>query len=263
MRLQIKPGFGRVFSCAHGTIFSGPNSSMSMTNNCVACVSELGELRKELDARVNNLAWLTEHEEQRLAQIGSEQRRLQYLLGHYLVRQLAAYRQQNDFQQWRLQRNAQGQYMLTDGANYRLYASISHSGAWVAAAVAEVPIGIDIESLEQKQRNYLPIARHIFSKSELEQLIATEADQRSALFYTYWTIKEAAAKRSGQGLRSQVTRAAAAVEISTQDLCDFVTWQQNQFLVALTHNPALNYELHGLMAEKAITRYWRQQSSRG
>jgi 4'-phosphopantetheinyl transferase len=232
-------------------------SFMNVQKRCISCVSEIVQLRTELDARVNNLAWLTDAERERLGQIGSEKRRIQFLLGHYLVRHLAAYRYQNEFRDWRLQRNFAGQYVLYDDHERHLFGSISHSGRWIAAAVSDSPIGIDIESLESKQRDYLPIARHIFSSDEVKQLTQTPAHLQGQLFYTFWTLKEASAKRSGQGLRSQVTRSSSSVQADAASNADFATWSSPDFIAGITHSTDINYELYGLLAGLGNPSYWR------
>lgn len=66
------------------------------------------------------------------------------------------------------------------------YISISHSGDFVAAAVSEKPIGIDIEIIKEKD---LDFTKKLFCDSDLE-FINSESDSLTA-FYKVWTAKEA------------------------------------------------------------------------
>ena len=75
----------------------------------------------------------------------------------------------------------------------RAHLNLSHSGAWLAAAVADLPVGVDIERL--RPRAVTAQAARVFCPREAERL-AQEADPLP-LFYTLWTLKEAACKAAG------------------------------------------------------------------
>ncbi len=75
--------------------------------------------------------------------------------------------------------------------------SISHTKQHVFCALADVPIGIDAEELDRKID--LRLADKILSPHERAQFDAAE-DQRTTLL-TFWVLKEATVKRSGEGLR--------------------------------------------------------------
>jgi 4'-phosphopantetheinyl transferase len=73
--------------------------------------------------------------------------------------------------------------------------SISHSCALVACAVSHVgPIGIDIEA--HRPRAYDAIARYGFGAGEQDQVARLGA----RAFYRIWTLREAMAKATGEGL---------------------------------------------------------------
>ena len=82
-------------------------------------------------------------------------------------------------------------------ADGQIHFSITHTKHHVFCALSERPIGIDAEELDRKID--LRLAEKILSPGELEQFRAA-ADQRLALL-TFWVLKEAAAKCSGEGLR--------------------------------------------------------------
>ena len=75
--------------------------------------------------------------------------------------------------------------------------SISHTKRHAFCALSDRPIGIDAEELDRRVDQRL--AEKILSPGEKAQFDAA-ADQRRALL-TFWVLKEAAAKLSGQGLR--------------------------------------------------------------
>ncbi len=75
--------------------------------------------------------------------------------------------------------------------------SISHTKGHAFCALAKNPIGIDAEELTR--RINLRLADKILSPTERAEYDAA-ADKRRALL-TFWVLKEAAAKCTGEGLR--------------------------------------------------------------
>ena len=78
-----------------------------------------------------------------------------------------------------------------------VYFSISHTKGHVFCVLADREIGIDAEELDRAVKPTL--AQKILSPAELAQYEAAE-DKNSALL-TFWVLKEAAAKATGDGLR--------------------------------------------------------------
>lgn len=76
------------------------------------------------------------------------------------------------------------------------YFSISHTPKHAFCALSMHPIGLDAEEIDRKIN--LRLADKVLSPMEKAQFDAAE-DQRRALL-TFWVLKEAAAKLSGQGL---------------------------------------------------------------
>ena len=78
----------------------------------------------------------------------------------------------------------------------QLYFSISHTKKHAFCALSDKNVGIDAE---EKDRNIdLRLAEKILSPAEKKQFDAAE-DKRLALL-TFWVLKEAAAKATGEGL---------------------------------------------------------------
>ena len=87
-----------------------------------------------------------------------------------------------------------GKPYFADGA---LHFSISHTKHHVFCALSPTPVGIDAEELDRKVDPRL--AQKILSPAEKAQY-DTADDKRRALL-TFWVLKEAQAKCTGEGLR--------------------------------------------------------------
>ena len=96
--------------------------------------------------------------------------------------------------------------------------SISHTRGHVFCALADCPIGIDAEELT---RTIDPrLAGKILSPGEKAEYDAAP-DQNKALL-TFWVLKEAAAKLSGEGLRGYPNRTAFSLRdprVTEQEGC--------------------------------------------
>lgn len=75
--------------------------------------------------------------------------------------------------------------------------SITHTRRHAFCVLAKVPVGIDAEELDRPVR--LALADKVLSPGERAQFDAAKDKDRA--FLTFWVLKEAAAKRSGEGLR--------------------------------------------------------------
>ena len=86
--------------------------------------------------------------------------------------------------------------------------SISHTKKHAFCVLSRRKVGIDAE---EKDRNInLALAEKILSPGEQEQFAAA-ADKRRALL-TFWVLKEAAAKCTGEGLRGYPNRTDFSLE---------------------------------------------------
>jgi len=75
--------------------------------------------------------------------------------------------------------------------------NLSHSGKWVICAIANLPLGVDIEA---KNRNILKIISKSLSKSEREDLQQFPEEQHSRMAVAIWVLKESYIKAKGIGL---------------------------------------------------------------
>ena len=75
--------------------------------------------------------------------------------------------------------------------------SISHTKHHAFCVLSRKNVAVDAEELDRKPR--LALAEKVLSPGELEQFQAAADKERA--FLTFWVLKEAAAKLSGEGLR--------------------------------------------------------------
>jgi 4'-phosphopantetheinyl transferase len=92
--------------------------------------------------------------------------------------------------------------------------NVSHSGSWLAIAIArELPVGIDIEC-ERPMRRPIDMARRYFSASEAELIASLAEPGRSARFLRQWTAREAMVKASDSSLAESL----AAIELDGESV---------------------------------------------
>lgn len=102
-----------------------------------------------------------------------------------------------------------GKPVLVDQAGEIIqpHISWSHSKKAVAVAVSREPVGVDVEWIGVYQEK---IARKYFSQTEWEHL--EQSEQKEQEFYKLWTRKEAFVKRSGEGLRKDLSQIPTQLE---------------------------------------------------
>ena len=76
--------------------------------------------------------------------------------------------------------------------------NLSHSGDYVCCAVADVPVGVDIQKkVTVKSR----IAERFFTGADNQKLSACGEEEREDLFFRMWSIKESFIKLTGKGMK--------------------------------------------------------------
>lgn len=187
-----------------------------------ACVRRIADVL----ATMPDEAWLTPSESQRLAALRHRQRREQYLAGHWLLRQLLAAQLGLDGHRVALQERANlpPRFVATSDRGAPIRLSLSHSGAFVAAAIGAAPIGIDIEA---RPRDLHAIAHLLIDPDEPPAAVDTDT------LLERWVIKEAWLKRDQ---RSALPAALAAIRIhaATTDIAsDVVTYRTDEWQLAI------------------------------
>ena len=91
---------------------------------------------------------------------------------------------------------------------YPIHFSITHTPNHVFCALSHRPIGIDAEELDRKFS--LRVADKILSPTEKAQFDA--ATNKSRALLTFWVLKEAAGKCSGQGINANPNQTAFTLD---------------------------------------------------
>ena len=188
--------------------------------------------------------WLTDDEASRLQAMSVPARRRSFLAGHWLARRIAADWLQVEMTRIALQRHDDGRpCLLVDGAPSPLSLSLSHSGGWLAVALATMPVGIDVE-VPRRQRDLDALARFAFSPEEAERLQRMPEAQRAAAFHTLWTLKEARGKRSGEGLLPARARRVTALP-SDASAAEAMSWSFQDGALALAIDAGTEIGIEG------------------
>jgi len=144
------------------------------------------------------LGWLTPGELARHGRFVREQRRRQFVAGRVLLRMALAPLLRVQPQQVLLEeRNGQAPRLLTPAPGGAAPGfSISHSGRWVACAVGEHALGLDIE-VRDPARDLAALAKQAFDADEMarwQQMQRWDGEARVEGFYRLWSEKEARIK---------------------------------------------------------------------
>ena len=83
-----------------------------------------------------------------------------------------------------------------------IYFNWSHSGQYVALAVSECPVGIDIQ---QRKKYKLSVAQKYFPEEIYRKLKEEKGERQEILFFRYWTLLEAWLKARGTGFHEFLT----------------------------------------------------------
>ncbi len=95
-------------------------------------------------------------------------------------------------------------FLHSDGKPYTsndVNFSVSHSGDYVAIAVSDKEVGIDIQKCNK--RNFHRLAKFVFHENEVNLLNC--ADDKLETFFELWTKKEAFLKLIGTGFKRKAT----------------------------------------------------------
>ncbi|CAH1190142.1 4'-phosphopantetheinyl transferase Sfp [Paenibacillus plantiphilus] len=138
---------------------------------------------------------LSEEKRQRLSRFRNREDACRSLLGELLVKATVSERTGRPISSISMRTNSFGKPLLN--GSQPLHFNISHSGNWIVAIIADEEVGIDVEVIKPID---LIIAKRYFAKEEYSQLMAVPPQDRLAMFYTLWTLKESYVKAVGEGL---------------------------------------------------------------
>lgn len=139
--------------------------------------------------------------------------------------------------------------------------SLSHSGGWAIIAVAQTPLGADVECPRDLANLDLMVARWCTPRERRLIQTLSEADQLQA-FFKCWTGKEAILKGVGCGLHAD----ANLLDVLTDDdqrqavvppSIDAARWQVRWFHVDANHRGAIATQTKATQTEFF---HWRDES---
>ena len=108
-----------------------------------------------------------------------------------------------------------------------IFFNISHSKGRVACAVSDMPVGLDIEKVTEKNDTDIKnFAKRYFVENEVKQLEG--ANYSSLEFYKIWTRKEAYSKMLGSALSRNL-------KIDTTEL-DIDTYVEGEYIFSVAVN---------------------------
>ena len=99
--------------------------------------------------------------------------------------------------------------------NENFFFSLSHSGSKVLCAIAEVPIGCDIEEMNTPSSQ---IADRVLAPEERKLFIDKSRDEQREIFYTLWTGKESYLKLTGEGIVDNLNEISLRVPFESQTI---------------------------------------------
>ncbi len=187
--------------------------------------NDISELSLEQIEQARQL--LSSSEKTYLGTIKAKARRLEYIAGHHLIRQVVEYL----VPEWASDTTVEhrrGEAPSLRGPNAeRITFNLSHSGNSVCCAMAlDCQLGLDIER-PRRRRKYRQIAEAYFSPTEAEQIAELPFADQEAVFYRFWTLKESLLKARREGLSSDNLAMAFRREEKISD----ATWHCFSFKV--------------------------------
>lgn len=141
---------------------------------------------------------LSKEEKVRAAKFAIEARRRDYTKCRVALKQLLSKYASIPISQLRIEYGEKGKPFLLEGPHFNM----SHSTGRCSIAIANHPIGIDLEKIELS-RDHLNIAQNFFCIEDVERVRADGISE----FYKIWCGKEAYAKLKGESVWNYIKTA--------------------------------------------------------
>jgi len=137
------------------------------------------------------LPYLTGDEREKVLRYRFDEDKIRSLTGVCLIRSAAAERFPGETVS--IMKTDKGKPYLSGRTGYEF--NLSHSGDLIVLAVDELPVGIDVEQI--KDKNWEIFHRYL---TDEEMSMIRGSDDPPAVFFEVWTVREAFSKEEGQGL---------------------------------------------------------------
>lgn len=165
------------------------------------------------DFQARYLAMLSPAERERHRAFHFERDRHAYLAAHALARLVAGHFAGIAPAEVAFRRGASGKpYLDLAPALGQVGFSLTHTAGMVGCLLAPgMDCGLDVER-RRPLDDMDAIARTLFSQAEQRDLATCAPDQREARFYALWTLKEAYAKATGEGIGADLTHLSFGID---------------------------------------------------
>lgn len=146
--------------------------------------------------------------------ISREERRLQFLAGRHLLRGLLSEALGGTPSHWEIRRRPNGPPQLLNAPGICL--SVSHSGPWIACAIADRQVGIDVEQ-HKPGRVISELAELSCHPDEVTLLNHLKEEDSILRFLEIWTLKEAWIKQHKTSLTPYLLTTLKTTPVITND----------------------------------------------
>lgn len=172
--------------------------------------------------------------------------RQHYLAAHALLRLTLSRYAPVRPEEWRFERGPKGKpEIAADMGLPRLRFNLSHTQGLVACVVAlDCQCGIDVEHA-RTMRDMHGVAEAVFSKAEIAWLRAQPEEKQAETFFTFWTLKEAYIKATGEGLSAplqsisfDISQAEIGVMFGKDVTGDSMSWMLRHWKLTNGHQLA-------------------------
>lgn len=206
-----------------------------------------------------DLSWLGPEELNRYRAITAKRRRIQFLSGRHFARECLATQTGGHWRSYVLSAPDNGPPQLLQSpacaTHKNLHISLSHSGDYLACALATHPIGVDIEC-SAVTRDWQAMSPFVLRKDEQASVKALADDARRAQFFARWTLKEAWIKQHDKSLSMQ----AVQCFLSDQATALGTVIHTDVWTLAVTQVASKDFVFTGLLPHNSIRQTWQVSS---
>lgn len=142
-------------------------------------------------------SWLDDTEKQRMDRFVQPKHQHAFLVSHALVRRKLSDELGCEPCDIKFTTCGRGKPVLS--SDHHLHFNLSHTDGLAALAIANHPIGLDVEWLGRKGPG-LDLAHRYFTDNEYRDIASQPREQQHHRLLTYWTLKEAYLKAQGWGI---------------------------------------------------------------
>lgn len=147
-------------------------------------------------------------EQERAARFATPELQNRFVVAHAVTRKILSPYLSCSPEDILFTKNAFGKPML---ASASLEFNLSHTGNCAVLAIANRPVGVDIEFVSRSV-DVLELAQRFFAEEEYQALLRHSPEEQKLLFFRIWTRKEALIKAIGKGLSQNLNSFVVSTE---------------------------------------------------